>query len=163
MTVSWHSSRLEKHTFKTIVIKFILSFINQLFSKLGISFGVILITRKSLSVFHVLTTKEFRAEQVNLVFILIRKYKKIWTLFKRSGVVTKVLDCNSIVYIYVFTNTIGYDTRSIFKRGLTDSNAEFFFSQTGCLTKAKELSLPNYLTIAGGRIISFISFPRIQG
>ena len=33
--------------------------------------------------------------------------------------------------------------------------------QTSCLTKAEEPSLPYYLPIAGGRIIGFISFPRV--
>ena len=40
-------------------------------------------------------------------------------------------------------------------------NTEFFFSNTGCLTMAKETSLQYYLPIAGERIIGFIPFPRI--
>ena len=40
-------------------------------------------------------------------------------------------------------------------------NSEFFFSETSCLTKAEEISLPYYLPIAGGRIIGFIPFPRV--
>ena len=59
----------------------------------------------------------------------------------------------------IFTNPsarAGYDTRSIFKRSLTDLNSEFSFSLTSCLTKAEEPSLPNYLPIAG-----FIPFPRV--
>ena len=32
----------------------------------------------------------------------------------------------------------GYDTRSVFKRGLTGLNSEFSFSKTSCLTKAEE-------------------------
>ena len=55
----------------------------------------------------------------------------------------------------------GYDTRSIFKRCLTGFNSEFSFSETSYLTKAEEPSLPNYLPIAGGRIIGFIPFPRV--
>ena len=35
------------------------------------------------------------------------------------------------------------------------------FSKTGCLTMAKEHSLPYYLLIAGGKIIGFIPFPRV--
>ena len=35
----------------------------------------------------------------------------------------------------------GWDIMSIFKRGL---NSEFSFSQTSCLTKAEEISLPIY-------------------
>ena len=40
-------------------------------------------------------------------------------------------------------------------RGL---NSEFSFSETSCRTKVKEPSLPNYLPIAGGRIIWCILF-----
>ena len=68
------------------------------------------------------------------------------------------------IYIYIFTNPsarAGYDTRSIFKQGLTGLNSEFSFSKTTCLTKAEEPSLPYYLPIAGGRIIGFIPFPRV--
>ena len=50
----------------------------------------------------------------------------------------------------------GCDTRSIFKQSLTGLDSEFSFSWTGCLTKAKESSLPYYL--AGGKIIRFIHF-----
>ena len=38
-------------------------------------------------------------------------------------------------------------------------NSEFSFSETSCLTKAEEPSLPYYLPIARGRIIGFIPFP----
>ena len=65
---------------------------------------------------------------------------------------------------YIFTNPsarTGYDTRTIFKQSLTGLNSEFSFSSTSSLTKAKELSLPYYLFIAGGRIIGFIPFPRV--
>ena len=64
----------------------------------------------------------------------------------------------------IFTNPsarAGYDTRSIFNRSFTGLNSEFSFSKTSCLTKAEETSLPNYLLIAGGRIIGFIPFPRV--
>ena len=64
----------------------------------------------------------------------------------------------------IFTNPsarAGYDTRSIFKRGLTGLNSEYSFSETCCFTKAEELSLPYYLPIAGGRIVGFIPFPRV--
>ena len=62
------------------------------------------------------------------------------------------------------TNTstwAGCDIRLIFKRCLTGFNSEFFFSLTGCLTKAKKPSLPYHLPIAGRRIIGFISFPKV--
>ena len=64
----------------------------------------------------------------------------------------------------IFTNPsarAGYDTRSVFKRSLTGLNSEFSFSETSCLTKAEEPSLPYYLPIAGGRIIGFIPSPRV--
>ena len=64
----------------------------------------------------------------------------------------------------IFTNPsarAGYDTRSISKRSLTGLNSEFSFSSTSCLTKAEETNLPNYLPIAGGRIIGFIPFPMV--
>ena len=46
---------------------------------------------------------------------------------------------------------------NIFKRSLTGLNSELSFS----FTKAEEVSLPYYLSIAGGRIIGFIPFPRV--
>ena len=72
--------------------------------------------------------------------------------------------CNMLWCIILFTNPsarAGYDTRSVFKRSLTGLNSEFSFSETRCLTKAEETSLSYYLPIAGGRIIGFISFPRV--
>ena len=47
------------------------------------------------------------------------------------------------------------------KWSLIGLNSEFSFSQTSCLAKAEEPSLPYYLRIAGGRIIGFIPFPRV--
>ena len=67
-------------------------------------------------------------------------------------------------YLIIFTNPstrAGYDTRSIFKRSLTGLNSEFSFSWSSWLTMALEPSLPNYLSIAGGRRIGFIPFPRV--
>ena len=68
-----------------------------------------------------------------------------------------------IIYLHVPNPSAraGDDTRSIFKWILTGFNSEFSFSYTSCLTKAEEPSLPNYLPIAGGRIIGFIPFPRV--
>ena len=69
-----------------------------------------------------------------------------------------------VFFFFIFTNTsarAGYDTMSIFKRGLTGLSSELSFSKISCLTKAEEPSLPYYLPIAGGRIIGFIPFPRI--
>ena len=45
-----------------------------------------------------------------------------------------------------------------FKRSKAGVNSEFFFSETGCLTKAKGSNLPYYLPIAGGRNDGFIPF-----
>ena len=69
-----------------------------------------------------------------------------------------------VVLIIIFTNPsarAGYDTRSIFKQSLTGLNSEYSFSKTSCLTKAEERNLSYYLSIAGGRIIGFIPFPRV--
>ena len=68
---------------------------------------------------------------------------------------------SAVIYknIIIFTDPstqAGYDTRSIFKWSLTGLNSEFSFSQTSCLIKAEEPSLPYYLPIAGGRIFWFI-------
>ena len=67
--------------------------------------------------------------------------------------------CKRYDMMMIFTNSsarAGYDTRLIFKRSLTGLNSE-----TSCLTKAEEPSLPYYLLIAGGRIIGFIPFPKV--
>ena len=40
-------------------------------------------------------------------------------------------------------------------------NPDFSYSKTSCLTKLKKPILPNYLSIAGGRIIGFMAFPRV--
>ena len=68
-----------------------------------------------------------------------------------------------MVIPYLPTPPIGQDMTQgqFFKRSLTGLNSEFSFSYTSCLTKAEEPSLPYYLSIAGGRIIGFIPFPRV--
>ena len=69
-----------------------------------------------------------------------------------------------ILSLSIFTNPsarAGYDTKSIFKRSLTGLNSEFSFSETSCLAEAEEPSLPCYVSIAGGRIMGFIPFPRV--
>ena len=43
----------------------------------------------------------------------------------------------------------------------TSINLELSFIYIGCLTKAKEISLPYYLPIAWGRAIGFIPFPSL--
>ena len=65
--------------------------------------------------------------------------------------------------MYVLTNPsaqVKCDTRSIFKWNLTGLNSEFSF-EIVFYTKVKELSLPNYLPIAGGRIVGYIPFPKV--
>ena len=52
-------------------------------------------------------------------------------------------------------------TQDHFKWSFTGFNSEFYFSKTNRLTKAEEPSLPNYLPIAGVRIIGFIPFLRL--
>ena len=52
-----------------------------------------------------------------------------------------------------------WDTRLIFKWSKVGLNTEFSF-QIGCLNMAKEISLSNYLPIAGGRTDVFMLFPR---
>ena len=72
------------------------------------------------------------------------------------------LSISFLVSIFVKPSTpAGYDTSSIFKRGLTGLNSEFSLSDTSSLTKAEEISLLYYLPIAGGRIIGFIPFTRV--
>ena len=53
----------------------------------------------------------------------------------------------------------GCDLKLISNQSKTGLNSEFFF-WTGCLTKAKEPSLPYYLLIATGMIHEFMPFPR---
>ena len=91
----------------------------------------------------------------------ILKFPKTWLL----NLVTKFNFYSTLNKLIEYSSTpsarAGYNTRSIFKRSLTDLNSEFSFSLTSCLNKAEEPSLPYYLPIAGGRIIGFIPFPRV--
>ena len=67
----------------------------------------------------------------------------------------------TIISIGVFTQPFHslYITRSQFlSQSLTSFNSDFSFSKTRCHTKVKEPSLPNYLLIAGRRIVGCISF-----
>ena len=48
-----------------------------------------------------------------------------------------------------------------FKQSLTGLNPKFAIFERSCHTKFREPSLPNFLLIAGRRIVGFISFPRI--
>ena len=69
------------------------------------------------------------------------------------------------IYIYISIPTplpwVGCNTRSIFKCSLTNLNSDFSFSQIGCQTKVKKLSLFYSLSIAGREIVGWISFPRL--
>ena len=66
------------------------------------------------------------------------------------------------VCIYAITLLlVGSNTRSIFRWNITGLNSKLFFFLTICHTKVKEISLPYYLLIVGGRIIVCISLPRV--
>ena len=95
-------------------------------------------------------------------------YLYVRSLYPSLSIYLSILVCSYLTIDYsmfiIFTTPsarAGYDTRSIFKRGLTGWNSKFSFSETSCLTKAEEPSLPYYLPIAGGRIIGFIPFSRV--
>ena len=65
--------------------------------------------------------------------------------FRLIGHALTMISQFGITCVVLFTNPsalAGYDTRSIFKQSLTGLNSEFSFSQTSCLTKAEEPSLP---------------------
>ena len=53
---------------------------------------------------------------------------------------------------------VGCGTKSIFQQNRSGLNSEFFFSSTGCLTKAKEPCLPYYLKIGKVRTDGFLPF-----
>ena len=54
-----------------------------------------------------------------------------------------------------------YDSRSVFNQSKAILNSEFSFFWTGCLTKAKESSLPCYFLIASGRVTDeFMPLPK---
>ena len=65
------------------------------------------------------------------------------------------------VCLYQPHRTSRCDIRLIFRRSLIGLNSEFSFSYNCYLTMSKELNLPYYLPIAGGRIIGFIPFPLV--
>ena len=67
------------------------------------------------------------------------------------------------MYIYIYQpHRSGRILHKVnFKRSLTGLNSEFSFSKTNCLSKVEEPSLPNYLPIAGTRILRFIPFLKV--
>ena len=67
----------------------------------------------------------------------------------------------SFSFSFSLSLSLSLSPRPILKQSLTGLISEFSFSLTSCLIKAEETSLPNYLPIAGGRIIGFIPFPRV--
>ena len=93
------------------------------------------------------------------VFYADLNYAVVWIVF--TCLITKFYSPFTNPYLPNPSARAGYDIRSIFKRSLTGLNSEFSFSYTTCLTKAEETSLPDYLPIAGGRIIGFIPFPSV--
>ena len=62
------------------------------------------------------------------------------------------------MYIQYFRTSRMWHKVNMLNGGL---NLSFFFSLTGYHTKVKELSLPYYFLIAGGRIFESIAFARI--
>ena len=72
----------------------------------------------------------------------------------------RCIKCESEHYSYLPTPSLEQDMTQG-QRNLTGLNSEFSFSETSCLTKAEEPTLPYYLAIAGGRIFGFIPFPRV--
>ena len=75
------------------------------------------------------------------------------------------LDCISCSYEEMCDTPIGTTSWSPAKKWnglkMTYSGRWGCIVTTSCLTKAEEPSLPFYLPIAGGRVIGFISFPRV--
>ena len=65
------------------------------------------------------------------------------------------------MYLPTPTHKLGGDTKSISKRSLTVLKSVFFLTQIGCLTKAKEPRLHDFIPIAKGRISGCISFLRV--
>ena len=65
------------------------------------------------------------------------------------------------IYMYLLTHLYGQDVTKDQFLSSTSLKSDICFSMMGCLTKAKEPSLPYYLHIVGGRIVGFTSFPRI--
>ena len=61
--------------------------------------------------------------------------------------------------VCVFTQPLHYEQNATQGLRTIDLNWEYSFSYTGCVTKAKGPSLPNYLPIAG-RKEWFILFPK---
>ena len=86
-------------------------------------------------------------------------------------IIDQSLYINKIIYIYIYiysylcvftkpSTLTGCDKKPIFKHNLTSVNSVFSFSQTGCYTNLKQLSLFYIFSIAGGIIIGFMLFPR---
>ena len=71
--------------------------------------------------------------------------------------------CTHCGYIYIYTQTLHLSKMrhkvNFLSRSLAGLNLEFSFSSTGCHSKVKTPSLPNYFHIAKGRLIGFMSFP----
>ena len=99
----------------------------------------------------IIVTAELYFLQKNNIFLAFNNKNKSVFLYKWLN-------------LHLFTNRstqAGCDTRSIFKRSLTDLHSEFSFSWSGCLKKAESPNLLSYLPVAGGRIKGFIPFQRL--
>ena len=95
-------------------------------------------------------------------FLCVWKYRFILKLDARTLLLFHInlLLAFSCTYLPNPSAQAGCHTK-FFKQSLIGLNSEVSFSSIGCLTEAREHSLPYYLPIAGRRIIGFITFPRV--
>ena len=71
---------------------------------------------------------------------------------------------SKMIKICIYTTPLlqaGCNIMSIFKQSTAGLNSAFSFFYTGCLTKAKEPSLLNYLPIARGWTDRFMPLPKV--
>ena len=74
--------------------------------------------------------------------------KKAWTNNSNYLLMHSDLWLHLCIFVYIYQTLlplVACDTRSIFKQSKAGLDPEFSFSQTGCITKAKELSQSKYL------------------
>ena len=117
------------------------------------------------------TTSFFKSPKLLLVYIDITVVSMVSThpLASKSispfinPLVTAPISTGIFVCIIIFTQPLRsariWHKVNFFRRSLTGLHSEFSSSQNSCLTKAEEPSLPDYLPIAGGRLIGF-TFPK---
>ena len=92
---------------------------------------------------------------IYILFLLICIY--IILFLSRS--LAQYTHTHTLIFISMYLpNPSVTDTRSNFNRSKTELNS---FSQTGCLPKAKDLNLSNYLSMAERRTNELIPFLRV--